>query len=242
MNSDLAELVDKAKLISILTGAGVSTESGIPDFRSPGGIWSKYRIIEYDEFMASEDARLEDWRRRFDMEDQLGEVKPNRGHYWIADLVKSGKCPILATQNIDGLHQEAGTPETSVVELHGNARHANCVDCGERYEIAQCREILEQTGKAPVCRDCSGIIKTAVVMFGEMMPMQQLEQARQAAQNCDLFIAMGSSLVVQPAAVLPLYAKRAGARLAIISREPTELDEFADLVLNEEIGKLLAPA
>ena len=240
MNADLASLIEGANSICILTGAGVSTESGIPDFRSPGGVWSKYRIIEYDEFMASEDARLEDWRRRFDMEDQLGEVKPNRGHYWIADLVKSGKCQILATQNIDGLHQEAGTPVNSVVELHGNARHANCVDCGKRYEIAQCREILEQTGKAPACAECAGIIKTAVVMFGEMMPMAPLEQARHAAQNCDLFIAMGSSLVVQPAALLPLYAKRAGARLAIINREPTELDDFADLVLNGEIGTIVA--
>lgn len=239
MNRDLARLVDEARLVCVLTGAGVSTESGIPDFRSPGGIWSEYRIIEYDEFMSSEEARLEDWRRRFDMEDRIGAVEPNRGHYWIAELVKSGKCPILTTQNIDGLHQEAGTPHVSIVELHGNARHAKCMDCGQRYEIAQCREMLEQTGRAPSCRHCSGIIKTAVVMFGEMMPMAELERARHAAEGCNLFIAMGTSLVVQPAALLPLYAKRAGAKLAIVNREPTELDGFADLVVNDEIAKVV---
>lgn len=236
MNSDLARLVDEARIVCVLTGAGVSTESGIPDFRSPGGIWSKYRIIEYGEFMADETARLEDWRRRFDMEDQLGIVEPNAGHRWIADLVRTRNCPYVVTQNIDGLHQQSGVPAERVIELHGNARHAYCTDCETHHEIAQCRAMLEATGKAPQCRNCGGIVKSGVVMFGEMMPQTALGRAEDAARDCDLFIAMGTSLVVHPAAMLPIHAKRAGAKLAIVNRDATDFDEFADLVIHAEIG------
>jgi NAD-dependent deacetylase len=239
MHSGLARLVEEATRICVLTGAGISTESGIPDFRSPGGIWSKYRIIEYPEFMASESARLEDWHRRFDMEDALGVVKPNAGHSWIAALVQSGKCPAVVTQNIDGLHQEAGISDDKVVEIHGNARHAVCTACGLRHEIAECRVMLEKTGRAPACRDCGGIVKSAVVMFGEMMPEAIFARAVDLARSCDLFIAVGTSLVVHPAASLPVYALRAGARLAIINREPTELDSLAELVIHDEIGEVL---
>lgn len=240
MNSALARLVEDARIVCVLTGAGISTESGIPDFRSPGGIWSKYRIIEYDEFMQSEAARLEDWRRRFDMEDQLGAVKPNAGHKWIAGLVQSGKCPYLITQNIDGLHQEAGAPAGRVIELHGNARHATCVKCELRHEIAECRAMLEKTGKAPACRSCGGIVKSGVVMFGEMMPQMAMARAEDAARDCDLFIAMGTSLVVHPAAMLPVHAKRDGAKLVIINREATDFDAFADLVIHAEIGETVS--
>lgn len=240
MNGELASAVEKADNVCILTGAGVSTESGIPDFRSPGGIWSRFRIIEYGEFVASEEARLEDWRRRFTMEDQLGEVKPNGAHFWIAELVRSGKCDTLVTQNIDGLHQEAGVPAGNIVELHGNARHASCLDCGARHEIAECRAMLEATNRAPSCRECGGIVKSDVVMFGEMMPEMEVLRAREAAERCDLFITMGSSLVVQPAALIPVYAKRAGAKLAIVNREPTDLDEFADLVVHGELGRIVS--
>ena len=236
MNGDLARLVEEARIVCVLTGAGISTESGIPDFRSPGGIWSKYRIIEYSEFMADEAARLEDWRRRFDMEDQLGTVKPNAGHEWIAGLVQSGKCPCVVTQNIDGLHQESGVPADRVIELHGNARRAHCVRCETRHEIAECRTMLQATGKAPACRACGGIVKSDVVMFGEMMPQLALARAEDAARDCDLFIAMGTSLVVHPAAMLPVHAKRGGAKLVIVNREPTDFDQFAEPVINAEIG------
>jgi NAD-dependent deacetylase len=236
MHSGLARLVEEATRICVLTGAGISTESGIPDFRSPGGIWSKYRIIEYPEFMASESARLEDWRRRFDMEDALGVVKPNAGHSWIAGLIAAGKCPAVVTQNIDGLHQESGIADDRVVEIHGNARRAVCTACGLHHEIAECRAMLEKTARAPVCRQCGGIVKSAVVMFGEMMPEAAFSRAVDLASKCDLFLAIGTSLVVHPAASLPIHALRAGARLAIINREPTELDSLAELVIHDEIG------
>ena len=239
MHPDLARQIDEAETIAVLTGAGISTESGIPDFRSPGGIWSKFRIIEHGEFMASEEARLEDWRRRFTMEDALGEVKPNRGHEMIARLVASGKCPAVITQNIDGLHQASGVPDDQVIEVHGTSRHARCTFCGTRHEIAECRQMLEQTGKAPACRECGAIVKSAVVMFGEAMPERTFARAIQAAKNCDLFLTMGTSLVVHPAASLPVHAVRAGARLAIVNREPTDLDQYATLVLNGEIGELV---
>ncbi len=227
-------------MIVVLTGAGISTESGIPDFRSPGGVWSRYRIIQYPEFLGSEAARLEDWRRRFDMEDALGVVEPNAGHAWLAELVASGKCPAVITQNIDGLHQASGIEADRVIELHGNARHALCVECGLRHEITECRAMLERSGRAPACRQCGGVVKSAVVMFGEAMPRAPLEQANLLAEGCDLFIAIGTSLVVQPAAMLPLIAKRAGAKLAILNREPTEMDDYADLVINAEIGETLS--
>jgi NAD-dependent deacetylase len=239
MHAGLSRLVAEATNICVLTGAGISTESGIPDFRSPGGIWSKYRIIQYPEFMASEAARLEDWRRRFDMRDALGIVKPNGGHRWIADLVASGKCPAVVTQNVDGLHQESGIAADRVVEIHGNARHAVCTACGLRHEIAQCRAMLESTGKAPACEKCGGIVKSAVVMFGEAMPQDVFARAVDLARGCDLLLAIGTSLVVHPAAMLPIHALRAGAQLAILNREATEIDSLADLVIHDEIGRAL---
>jgi NAD-dependent deacetylase len=236
----LSSMIGDAGRICVLTGAGISTESGIPDFRSPGGIWSKYRIIEYPEFIASEAARLEDWRRRFDMEERFGAARPSRGHTWVRDLMASSKCRSVVTQNIDGLHQQSGVPDTQVIELHGNARRASCIACGLGHAIEECRMMLESTGRAPQCRACDGIVKCDVVMFGELMPARAMERAAEAAENCDLFVAIGTSLVVYPAASLPVHAKRAGARLAIVNREQTELDSVADLVLHGEIGTLLA--
>ncbi|MEC9342387.1 MAG: Sir2 family NAD-dependent protein deacetylase [Pseudomonadota bacterium] len=239
MHPDLASLIDEAETVAVLTGAGISTESGIPDFRSPGGIWSQFRIIEYREFMASAEARLEDWRRRFHMEDQLGVVKPNRGHELVAALVASGKCPAVITQNIDGLHQEAGVPDDKVIEVHGTARHASCTFCGTRHTIAECRQMLEETGKSPACRECGSIVKSDVVMFGEAMPERAFAKAIAAAENCALFLTMGTSLAVHPAASLPVYALKSGARLVIVNREQTDLDDYATLVLNGEIGELV---
>ena len=235
----LESLIGEARNMVVLTGAGISTESGIPDFRSPGGIWSQFTIIEYREFMASEEARLEDWRRRFHMEDQLGEVKPNTGHQKIAQWVRDGKCSTLITQNIDGLHQDAGTPADAIIEIHGNARHASCTACGLRHEIAECRKQLEETGRAPRCRECGQIVKSDVVMFGEAMPEAETRAAFEAVQTCDLFLAVGTSLVVYPAADLPMAAKDAGAKLVILNREETPLDRYADLILHAGIGEVL---
>jgi NAD-dependent deacetylase len=184
--SKLADLVSDAKNIVVLTGAGISTESGIPDFRSPGGIWEKFRIIEYSEFMSSEKARLEAWQRRFHMAKQLGEVKPNIAHKVIASWVASGICSKVITQNIDGLHQAAGTDTDAIIEIHGTTLHANCTRCGIRHEISECRKMLEETGTSPSCRKCGGIVKSAVVMFGEQMPQHETSMAFQATEYCVL--------------------------------------------------------
>jgi len=237
--SELADFILDAQNIVILTGAGISTESGIPDFRSPGGIWETFRIIQYQEFMSSEQARLEDWRRRFYMEDQIGTVAPNIGHKVIAEWVNNGKCSKVITQNIDGLHHLAGTRSDAIIEIHGSARHANCTKCGLRYEISECRAMLLDTGHSPQCTECGGIIKTAVIMFGERMPEKETNLAFEAAEDCDLFIAIGTSLSVYPAADLPIHAKRNGATLAIINREPTELDTMAHITVHSGIGDFL---
>lgn len=235
----LKELIFQSGQMVVLTGAGISTESGIPDFRSPGGIWETFRIIQYDDFMTSEEARLEDWRRRFYMEDQLGEVQPNTGHQVLRDWVNEGICQTIITQNIDGLHQAAGTPQDRMIELHGNARRAYCTACGQIHEIADCRDMLEQTNQAPRCRQCDGIVKAAVVMFGEQMPQEVMQQAIAAASGCRLIVAIGTSLSVYPAAGLPLLAKQAGARFAILNRDQTDLDDLADVVVNAGIGESL---
>jgi NAD-dependent deacetylase len=236
----LRELVDSSHRIVPFTGAGISTESGIPDFRSPGGLWSKNRPIPFDEYMASEEARAEAWRRRFAIDETFGRARPGRGHLALASLYKSGKAPAVITQNIDNLHQMSGVAPADVVELHGNTTYALCMDCARRYEIPAIRDSFDANGHAPDC-SCGGIIKTATVSFGQAMPADAMQRAQGLASDCDLFIAIGSSLVVWPAAGIPLLAKRNGAALVIINREPTELDEIADLVVRADIGDTLGP-
>ncbi|MBV9330273.1 MAG: Sir2 family NAD-dependent protein deacetylase [Alphaproteobacteria bacterium] len=231
-----------ARRAVVFTGAGISTESGIPDFRSPGGIWTKMMPIYFDEYVRSAEARKESWRRRFEMEGTWASVKPNDGHRAVAELVKRGIVSHVITQNIDNLHQDSGVPEDKVIELHGNTRYAKCLSCGERVEIADIRAVFDKTGDAPDCEACGGIIKTATISFGQAMPELEMERAQRATVDCDLFIVLGSSLVVYPAAGFPLMAKRRGARLAIVNREPTEQDEFADLVLHQEIGATMNSA
>jgi NAD-dependent deacetylase len=223
------------------TGAGISTECGIPDFRSPGGFWTRNRPINFDDFLSSQEMRDESWRRRFVMQDQFGMAKPGRGHRALASLYNSGKMPALVTQNIDNLHQASGIKASDVVELHGNTTYATCLECGRRYELAWVRERFEATGgRAPDC-DCGGFIKTATVSFGQAMPAAAMERAERLTMECDLFLAIGSSLVVWPAAGFPLMAKRNGASLVIINREPTEFDDIADLVVRQDIGDALGP-
>ena len=238
----LQEMVHEARIIVPFTGAGISTESGIPDFRSPGGLWTRYRPIPFDEFLASQEARNESWRRRFAMEEQFGGAKPSRGHRALAGLYRSGRAPAVITQNIDNLHQASGIAPEHVVELHGNTTFALCLDCGARYELSWVRQRMDAgNGCAPDCPGCGGFIKTATVSFGQAMPDAAMRRAQELAQNCDLFLAIGSSLVVWPAAGIPLMAKRNGARLVIVNREPTEFDEIADLVVHAEIGTALEP-
>jgi NAD-dependent deacetylase len=238
----LGELVASSEAIVPFTGAGISTECGIPDFRSPGGIWTKMAPIPFDEFMSSQVARDESWRRRFAMQDQFGAAKPGRGHRAIASLFRRGQSPGVVTQNIDNLHQASGIPMECVVELHGNTTYAVCLDCAKRYELDWVRAAFERSGnRAPDCPDCLGHIKTATISFGQAMPQDEMRRAEELTMSCDLFLAIGSSLVVWPAAGFPLMAKRNGARLAIINREPTEFDGIADLVVRHDIGTVLEP-
>jgi NAD-dependent deacetylase len=239
---ELSRLLAGSRRAVVFTGAGVSTESGIPDFRSPGGIWTKYRPIDFPEFLASEEARRESWRRRFALDETLSRAAPNRGHRAIAELVRRGVVATVVTQNIDGLHQASGVPDDRVVELHGNTTYARCLDCGRRHEIADVRAEFERDERPPRCGGCGGHVKTATISFGQPMPEDAMVRAAAAAFACDLFLAAGSSLVVHPAASFPLVAKRNGAKLAILNREPTPVDDLADLVLNLEIGPTLGAA
>jgi NAD-dependent deacetylase len=232
----LASLLRSCRRAVVFTGAGISTESGIPDFRSPGGIWTKMMPIYYDEYVRSAETRRESWRRRFEMEDTWTSVKPNSGHLAVAKLVSRGIVSHVITQNIDNLHQDSGVPDDKVIELHGNTRYAKCLDCGQRMEIADIRSHFERVGEPPDCPSCGGIVKTATISFGQAMPEAEMSRAERATLGCDLFLVLGSSLVVYPAAGFPLLAKRNRAKLAIINREETEQDVYADLVLHTEIG------
>lgn len=226
----------------VFTGAGISTESGIPDFRSPGGIWTKYQPINFNDFMASEEMRRESWRRKFASDAVMKKAKPNKGHLAVGKLVQQGKVSSVITQNIDGLHQLSGVPDEKVIELHGNATYAHCLDCGNRYELEEIKKIFEKDETLPICDQCNGIIKTATISFGQAMPVAEMQAAERETLACDLFIAIGSSLVVYPAAGFPELAKRNNARLIIINRDPTPLDGIADLVLHSEIGPTLSAA
>ena len=232
-------MIDESRAAVAFTGAGISTESGIPDFRSPGGLWSRYQPIEYDEFVASETARRAYWRRKFATHEAIEQARPNLGHRAIAALVEAGPIQAVITQNVDGLHRLSGVPDEKVIELHGNTTYAHCLDCGVRYELAPIRAAFEQDEVAPLCQACGGLVKTATISFGQAMPQAEMRRAEEATRRCDLFLAIGSSLRVFPAAALPELAKAAGARLVIINREPTALDAVADLVVHEEIGGVL---
>lgn len=236
----LRELIDGSHRIVPFTGAGISTESGIPDFRSPGGLWTKNRPIPFDDYMASEDARDEAWRRRWAIDETFVTAKPGRGHLALASLYNSGKAPAVITQNIDNLHHASGIAQNDVIELHGNTTYALCMSCGQRHELPGIRQTFEATGRAPDC-SCGGIIKTATISFGQPMPAAAMQRAQDLASDCDLFLAVGSSLVVWPAAGIPLLAKRNGAALVIVNREPTEFDEIADLVVRADIGDTFGP-
>lgn len=237
-NGEIAALrrqIDISRRMVALTGAGISTESGIPDFRSPGGIWTRMTPITYQEFVASEEARLEDWRRRFVMNESFARAEPNAGHLGLTRLAEAGKLTAVITQNIDGLHQRAGLAADRLIEIHGNATHGRCLDCRTPMALATVRRIIDSTAASPRCA-CGGIVKAAIISFGERMPADTMWGASGHARSADLFIVIGSSLQVQPAATLPVMAARAGARLAIINRDETPLDSAADLVIRAPIG------
>ena len=235
----LRGLIEGAHRGVVFTGAGISTESGIPDFRSPGGLWSRRRPVDFRDFVASESARREAWSQRAESHRTMAHAEPNHGHRAVAALVHRGLVTAVITQNIDGLHQKSGVPDDRVVELHGNSTYAKCIECENPYPLEPILEAFERNGTLPVCRQCGGHVKTATISFGQAMPPAAMRRAEAATAECDLFLAIGSSLVVFPAAGFPIHAKRLGAKLVILNRDPTDLDELADLVLNREIGTTL---
>lgn len=238
--SDLARLIADAGRAVVFTGAGISTESGIPDFRSPGGVWSKMKPIYFQDFVGDPAKRREAWERAFTGRAGWTGRHPNSGHHAVARLVAQGKVAAVITQNVDNLHQDSGIPAGKVIELHGNATYAKCLECGERHELEALKEGFLKAGEIPYCRSCGGLVKTATISFGQSMPEEPMGRAEAETLACDLFLVLGSSLVVYPAAGFPLLAKRSGAALAIVNREPTELDPYADLVLHDEIGPALS--
>ncbi|MBD8889963.1 SIR2 family NAD-dependent protein deacylase [Roseibium litorale] len=227
---------DPLRLV-VMTGAGISTESGIPDFRSPGGLWSKIEPVTYQDFVRDERARLEDWRRRFEMKRIFDAAEPNAAHRVLAGLARSGRLDLLITQNVDGLHQRSGVPEDRLVEIHGNSTYATCLDCGAKAELAEA-EAAWKSGHTPNCSACGGLLKAAVISFGQAMPEDKQSRAAEAAANADVFLAVGSSLVVQPAAQLPVIAARHGAELIIINREKTPLDDLASTLIRPGIAEV----
>ncbi|MCW8196596.1 NAD-dependent deacetylase [Proteobacteria bacterium 005FR1] len=238
----LAELIAASRYSVAFTGAGISTESGIPDFRSPGGVWDKYQPIYFDDFVRSEEMRRESWRRKLQTDKVMNKARPNKGHAVLAELVREEKMLGIITQNIDNLHQVSGVPDEQVVELHGNSTYAKCLDCEERYELAPILEAFEREETLPTCTSCGGLVKTATVSFGQAMPAVAMARAEQFTADCDLFIVLGSSLQVYPAAGFPEFAVQSGAKLVIINRDPTGLDHAADLVIHDSIGETLASA
>jgi NAD-dependent deacetylase len=237
----LREAIDQAKKIVAFTGAGLSTECGVPDFRSKNSPWLRYKPIEFDLFMSDVLMREEAWRRKFALDDIYGRAQPGRGHYALANLVASGKMTAIITQNIDNLQQMSGVPEEQIIELHGNGTYATCVKCGLRAEVHDIRRMFDATGAAPECTACGGPVKAATISFGQAMPEPAMRRAFAVTADCDLFFAIGSSLVVYPAASFPSLARQHGARLVILNGEPTPLDDIADLVLRGDIGDILQP-
>jgi NAD-dependent deacetylase len=238
----LADLLRPARRVVAFTGAGISTESGIPDFRSPGGLWSQIKPITYQQFVGDEAMRREAWARAFSGVARWTGSQPNAGHRAVAGLVAAGKVSVVITQNVDNLHQAAGAPADRVIELHGNAGYATCLDCGLRHELEELRGPFVERGETPACRACGGIVKTAVVSFGQALPREAMARAEDETLAADLYLVLGSSLTVRPAANLPKMAWEVGAPLIIVNRDPTPLDHLATLVLREDIGPLMSEA
>jgi NAD-dependent deacetylase len=242
MNHDLCRVVAQWLAEShnavAFTGAGISTESGIPDFRSPGGIWATSQPVYFDDFVSSADARQEYWRQKAISHRNFADARPNAGHHILARWEQAGKLEAIITQNIDGLHQLAGS--TRVLELHGTARFVACLDCQARFEAGVMVERFLEQNCPPPCPECGGIMKHATVSFGQTLPLDVLQNSIELAREVEIFFAMGSSLVVHPAASLPMLAKQSGGRLVIINRDPTPQDDYADAVINGSIGEALA--
>ena len=236
----LNELISQSEDLVFFTGAGISTNSGIPDFRGPKGIWKTSQPIYFQDFVNSEEKRIESWERKFSNELNINKAKPNQGHMRVSEIMKKKDLSHLITQNVDNLHQESGVRDSQITELHGNATYAKCLDCQLRYELAELKESFLSTKVAPLCSVCNGIIKTATISFGQSMPEAEMLLAQKKSISCDLFICIGTSLAVFPAADLPVLAKETGSQLVIINNEPTQMDHIADIVINRDISDVFS--
>ena len=237
---EFAKRVRSSSAIVFFTGAGISTESGVPDFRSPGGVWTKYQPVLFQDFLASEAARAQHWQLKKATYELFKTVKPNIGHHAIREFEQRGQLLGLVTQNIDGLHKIAGTSDAKLVELHGTDRWVTCIECGKPFQPADLYEQWHEGLATPTCDACGGFLKSANVSFGQSMPADAMRRAQEWSQRAEIFIVIGSSLQVQPAASFPVIAKRGGALLAIVNRDPTPLDDLADFVHNGAIGEFFS--
>jgi NAD-dependent deacetylase len=234
----IAAWLSESEIVVAFTGAGVSTESGIPDFRSPGGVWAKYQPVYFDAFLSSRESRHEYWRQKAEAHGDFANARPNAGHETLAKWEAAGRLTAVITQNIDGLHQAAGSGR--VLELHGTAREVLCLDCHARYDAGEMVARFLAARSVPSCPACGGErMKHATVSFGQALPVSVLQEAFSLSKRASLFLAIGSSLVVEPAASLPRTAVQYGAKLVIINREATPLDDSADIVLRSAIGETL---
>ena len=240
MHEELTEFIKQANNIVIFTGAGISTESGIPDFRGPQGIWKSTTPIYFQDFISSEEVRRKSWKRKFSNKDIIKKAKPNTGHIAVAEIINSNTSAHLITQNVDNLHQDAGVPQSKITEIHGNATYATCLDCDIRYELGPIKKKFLDEGIIPGCSECGGIIKQATISFGQSMPEIGMQIAQMKIVKCDLFITIGTSLVVYPVAGFPKLAKEIGAKLIIINNQPTDYDHIADLVIHQQIGEVFS--
>ena len=238
----IAQWITTSTRVVVFSGAGLSTESGIPDFRSPGGVWDRYNPEDFyfQNFLASENSREKYWQMATEMYEPIRKAQPNPAHLAISELEKLGNLDCVITQNIDGLHLKAGNSEEKVIQLHGTAIFVSCLSCKKRYDRDEIQERIKKGLKAPLCDDCGGLLKPATISFGQSMPERETQEAYHRSSTCDLFIVIGSSLVVQPAASMPLVAKRNGARLVIINRDPTPYDDMADIVIHGQAGPTMA--
>ena len=239
MSLKLKHLIEKSKKLVFFTGAGISTNSGIPDFRGPKGVWKTSTPIYFQDFISSKEKRTESWEKKFSNELSIDSAKPNIGHFKLAEIMSRKEETHLITQNVDNLHQDSGIDNSKITELHGNATYAKCLDCSKKYELTFLKEDFLATKEPPVCNICGGIIKTATISFGQAMPEEEMITAQKVSIKSDLFICLGSSLAVFPAADLPLLAKETGANLVIINNEPTQMDHLSDLVINRDISEVL---
>ena len=237
---EFQKLLDENEKIVFFTGAGISTESGIPDFRGPKGIWKTTQPIYFQDFIASEEKRLESWERKFSSDGTFASASPNIGHLKISEIMQKKQKAHLITQNVDNLHQDSGVDNSRITELHGNATYAKCLECHLRYELDVLRDNFLKNKIPPICDICGGFIKTATISFGQPMPEEEMRIAQEKTLTCDLFISIGTSLLVFPAAGFPQLAKEVGAKLVIINNQPTDFDHIADLVLSEQIGEVFS--